>query len=165
VNQVFLVGFDYRTGGLWAYVEAESPEAIKGKYPELEIFRRPPDWMSPDEAEQVRKTQTYNLVDEPRSFLALLLAERERKKRRTATKIGPLTERWGGSIQNVLEAYCAAWDNFHGKGPRVRRRALLAVAEPSILRWLLLDRAEPPDDLRFQEWRDQMRLLRRPWSR
>ena len=121
--------------------------------------------MSPDEAEQIRKTQTYNLVDEPRSFLALLLAERERKKRRTATKIGPLTERWGGSIQNVLEAYCAAWDNFHGKGPRVRRRALLAVAEPSILRWLLLDRAEPPDDLRFQEWRDQMRLLRRPWSR
>jgi hypothetical protein len=79
MRQTFLVAFDYGMGGLWAYVEAESAEEIRAKFPELKIVRRPPDWMTPEDAEQIRRTDTYNLDEEPRGLLAVILNERQQR--------------------------------------------------------------------------------------
>jgi hypothetical protein len=76
VSESFLVVFDYGQGGLWAYVRADSADAITRKYPELQVFRRPPDWMAPDLQEKLRATQTYELNEEPRGLLARILKDR-----------------------------------------------------------------------------------------
>ena len=70
MKQRFLVVFDYGQGGLWAYVWADSAEAIGERFPELEGFRRAPDWMTPEVQEQLR---TYDLDDDPRGLLAEIL--------------------------------------------------------------------------------------------
>jgi len=76
------VAFDYGQGGVWAYVQAESAGAIKEKVPELRVLKRPPDWMTPDHQAALRKTDMYDLDEEPRGLLARILKEREEARRR-----------------------------------------------------------------------------------
>lgn len=78
MKQNFLVVLDYGQGGLWAYVQADSADAITRKYPELEVFRRPPDWMTPEVQEELRKKQSYDLDEEARGLLLRILKERAR---------------------------------------------------------------------------------------
>jgi hypothetical protein len=77
----FLVAFDYEKSGLWAYVEADSAQAIADLYPELEVFRHPPDWMTPARQDEIRRRSTYRLDEAPRGLLAMILREREKSQR------------------------------------------------------------------------------------
>jgi len=76
MKKSFLVALDYGQGGLWAYVQADSAEAIKRRFPELEVFRRAPDWMTPAVQEELRKSQSYDLDEEPRGLLERILRAR-----------------------------------------------------------------------------------------
>ena len=40
----YLVCYDYGQGGVWFYVEAESPTALSLTYPDLLVFPDPPPW-------------------------------------------------------------------------------------------------------------------------
>ncbi len=46
LRQSFLVVYDYGQGGVWAFVLAESKERLKLMFPELQVFDRPPSWMT-----------------------------------------------------------------------------------------------------------------------
>lgn len=67
VKQRFLVVYDYGSGGVWAYVDAESSEEIEREFPELTVVSQPPDWMSADEQADIAEHATYDL-HEDRSF-------------------------------------------------------------------------------------------------
>jgi hypothetical protein len=46
----FLSCYDYGQGGIWLYIEAETPEQIRQKYPSLIVFEIPPPFWN-DELE------------------------------------------------------------------------------------------------------------------
>jgi hypothetical protein len=52
--QKYLVCYDYGTGGVWLYIEAESPSQIEATYRDLKVFEAPPAWLTPDEDAQIR---------------------------------------------------------------------------------------------------------------
>jgi hypothetical protein len=67
VKQRFLVVYDYGSGGVWAYVDAESSEEIEREFPELRVFEESPEWMSADEQAEIAEHATYDLYKD-RSF-------------------------------------------------------------------------------------------------
>ena len=40
----FLTCYDYGTGGVWLYVEAESATKLAERYPALTVYQIPPSW-------------------------------------------------------------------------------------------------------------------------
>lgn len=51
---IFLACYDYGTGGVWLYVEAESEEDIGRRYPALTIVPEPPPWWSEEDEREMR---------------------------------------------------------------------------------------------------------------
>ena len=49
----FLVLYDYKQGGLWAHLIAESKAQIRARHPELVVMEEPPPWMSAEETRQL----------------------------------------------------------------------------------------------------------------
>jgi hypothetical protein len=72
----FLVGYDYGTGGVWAYLLADSPDEIAQRYPELQVISERPSWMSDDEERGIRERMTIDIDDEANEFLAALRSSR-----------------------------------------------------------------------------------------
>jgi hypothetical protein len=50
----YLVCYDYGAGGVWLYVEAESPSEITATYRDLKVFETPPSWMTPEAERSIR---------------------------------------------------------------------------------------------------------------
>jgi len=50
----FLTSYDYAQGGIWLYIDADSPTQITETYRDLTVYRVPPPWWtaSMDEAAQ-----------------------------------------------------------------------------------------------------------------
>jgi hypothetical protein len=76
MKTTFLVVYDYGQGGLWAFIRAESADAIRQAYPELEVLKSTPDWMSPEIKSEIEASNTYDLDDPPKGLLASLVRER-----------------------------------------------------------------------------------------
>lgn len=69
---------DYGQGGVWIAIQATSGEAIKRKYPELDVFDEPPPFLTSDVIERTRLNRTYDVDDEPTGYLATIVADRQR---------------------------------------------------------------------------------------
>lgn len=44
----YLACYDYGQGGIWIYIEAESPSQISEAYRDLIVFETPPTWWTPE---------------------------------------------------------------------------------------------------------------------
>lgn len=64
VKQAFLVVYDYGSGGVWAYVRADSAEEIEHEFPELKVVFELPTWMSEDERRTIAEQATHDLRDD-----------------------------------------------------------------------------------------------------
>ena len=65
----FLSCYDYGTGGLWWWIEAESADAIHAEFRDLTVFDKPPAWW--DERGGPEPNH-YRLGDRPDVALAQL---------------------------------------------------------------------------------------------
>ena len=70
--QRYLVLHDYGQGGLWAFVNAESPQEIEAAFRDLRVVTDTPAWLTPEEQEKLR---TYD-INEPAGWLAMLARTR-----------------------------------------------------------------------------------------
>jgi hypothetical protein len=69
---------DYGQGGVWLVIRAESADAIKAKYPELDVFDEPPTFLTSQAVERARAKRCHDLEDEPTGYLADIVADRRR---------------------------------------------------------------------------------------
>jgi hypothetical protein len=76
VKQSFLVLHDYGQGGVWAYLLADSVEAIHRRFPQLRVYEQPPEWMDAGEVDSLKKTMTIDM-DADHPFLVALAKERD----------------------------------------------------------------------------------------
>jgi hypothetical protein len=76
MKRLYLVLYDYGTGGVWSYLRAESPEQIRAKFRDLTVYDRPPAWMSEVEQRDIEARSTYDVdsaeKDDPEFFGWLL---------------------------------------------------------------------------------------------
>jgi hypothetical protein len=75
----FLVAYDYGTGGLWAFAEAQSENEIISMFPELTVVRPRPEWMNDQEEAKIRCARSF-VVDDPRTYPDWLRAVIEDRK-------------------------------------------------------------------------------------
>jgi hypothetical protein len=68
-KHLYLVGYSYGMGGLWDPVLARSEDEILGRYPEVRVFSRPPEWMSDEYFETELHRSTPIDIDAPPSGL------------------------------------------------------------------------------------------------
>jgi hypothetical protein len=54
VKRSFLACYDYGQGGVWLYIQADSPDEIRRNYPKLTVFEAPPPFWT-DELEALAK--------------------------------------------------------------------------------------------------------------
>jgi hypothetical protein len=50
----FLACYEYGTGGVWLYVEAETASQVVERYPALTVFDQAPPWWTPDQEQASR---------------------------------------------------------------------------------------------------------------
>jgi hypothetical protein len=50
----YAVVCDHGQGGLWAIIEAESAEKIRGRFPQIEVFDAPPPTLSAEAVARIR---------------------------------------------------------------------------------------------------------------
>ena len=77
-KKLFLVAYDYGTGGLWGAMLARSEDEIHAKYPELGITRERPQWMSDERYEQICQEELHDIDGAPWGILNAVLADRHR---------------------------------------------------------------------------------------
>jgi len=71
MRRAYLTCWDYGMGGIWHYILAESPDAIRAKYPGLIVFEDPPAWWA---ERPLLDLETVDVDDEPTPFLRTILA-------------------------------------------------------------------------------------------
>jgi hypothetical protein len=76
MSSEFLVVYDYDTGGVWAFVLAESEEQIQELMPELRVVSRRPAWLNDEEERLIRERMTVEITDFDHPFLAALIRGR-----------------------------------------------------------------------------------------
>ncbi len=59
--QAHLVAYEYGAGAAWGYVLADSVEDIKYALPEVDVYMRPPAWMSTEDIHRLREHVTVEL--------------------------------------------------------------------------------------------------------
>jgi hypothetical protein len=72
MRREFLVVYDYGVGGVWGYLNAESPEQIAGRYPELTVVDVRPAWLEDEEERRIREFMSVDIDDSSNEFLATL---------------------------------------------------------------------------------------------
>ncbi|MBO0806843.1 MAG: hypothetical protein J2P32_00875 [Actinobacteria bacterium] len=77
-KQLFLVAYDYGSGGLWGVILARSEDEIRREYPELTIVHERPRWMSEDEYARICDEEMHDIDGAPWGILNVVLADRER---------------------------------------------------------------------------------------
>lgn len=80
MRKEFLVLYDYRTGGAWAYLLADSEDQINTHFPELQIVTERPAWLTKEEERHLRKRMTIDIDDTDNLFLAALIRRHEREE-------------------------------------------------------------------------------------
>jgi len=67
--------YDYGMGGIWAVILASSKGDIVEKYPVLQVFDIPPDWMSTVEYNKIAATSSFDIDDDPPDWLRTAMME------------------------------------------------------------------------------------------
>jgi hypothetical protein len=67
MKRLLLVAYDYGQGAVWAYVLAESRDAIAQGFPELQVVDEPPSWMTDDHRRRLEARMED--IDQPGSGL------------------------------------------------------------------------------------------------
>lgn len=75
---LFLIAYDYSTGGLWGAMRARSEAEILARYPELAVVHDRPRWMSEEHLRRIFEERVYDVDGPPWGLLNALLADRER---------------------------------------------------------------------------------------
>lgn len=75
-KHLYLVAYDYGTGGLWGVMRARSKAEIAGVYPELAIVGDRPQWMSQEHYARICEHE-YDIDRAPWGMLNAVLADRE----------------------------------------------------------------------------------------
>ena len=73
----FLVACDYGQGATWLLIDAESPDVIESRFPELTVVLDRPAWMTEERMRNLEETACYDLGAPLSGFLEVLVAERE----------------------------------------------------------------------------------------
>jgi hypothetical protein len=63
----FLVVYDYGMGGVWAFATARSEAEIEEVFPELTIIGERPEWMTPEEEQNIRAVSSF-VVSGPMTY-------------------------------------------------------------------------------------------------
>ncbi len=79
MRKEFLVLYDYRKGGVWAYLMAESADQIEQMFPELKVVTDHPAWLTEDEERKLRARMTIDIDDIHNLFLASLIDSRRQE--------------------------------------------------------------------------------------
>jgi hypothetical protein len=61
MRQAFLTLHDYGTGGLWAYMRADSPEQIRARFRDLEVLAEAPAFMDEEQLKQIEADGVYDV--------------------------------------------------------------------------------------------------------
>jgi hypothetical protein len=75
----FLIAYNYGMGAAWGVIAARSEEEIIRRYPELEVCRTQPEWMTGDLYDRIVDVNSYDIDYEPHGWLAQL-AHKNREK-------------------------------------------------------------------------------------
>jgi len=78
VKRMFLVSYDYGSGGLWGAMMARSEEEIRERYPELTVVTERPKWMNEDRYQQIYDKETHDIDGAPWGILNALVADRSK---------------------------------------------------------------------------------------
>ena len=70
-KKLFLVDYDYGTGGVWGVMLARSADEITERYPFLTVSTVRPFWMTDDEYARISK-HIYDVDDPPAGWLTTL---------------------------------------------------------------------------------------------
>ena len=75
----FLVVYEYGTGGVWGFVEAQSDAEIVSTIPQLSVVDKRPPWLTAHEEEAIRSRNSFVLNDPAsyREWVRALIEERE----------------------------------------------------------------------------------------
>lgn len=76
IPQPFLVLYEYGQGGVWAFLSARSRSEIERKFPQLQVFDDPPDWMSGSDLARIREQMSFDIDDQDSGFLASIVGSR-----------------------------------------------------------------------------------------
>jgi hypothetical protein len=74
-KSLFLVVYDYGTGGVWRVFRARSPNEIVARYPRLQVVSTQPPWMS-DESYSKEVDKAYDIDQPPDEWLRSMQYER-----------------------------------------------------------------------------------------
>lgn len=61
--KTYLAAYDYGQGGVWAFLRAESREAIESRYTDVVVVDAPPGWMTAEFVTHLRETMTFDVGD------------------------------------------------------------------------------------------------------
>jgi hypothetical protein len=78
---LFLVCWDYGTGGVWGLIRARSEQEIVRLYPELEVVQERPSWMDDSRWEHLAELE-YDIDGAPSGLLNSVLETRIRDEQR-----------------------------------------------------------------------------------
>jgi hypothetical protein len=75
MKKSFLAVYDYGTGGVWAVINAQSPEEIVQKYPQLKVEEERPGWMTDDDYKAIAAGLTLDIDDPPTGWLLTMVTQ------------------------------------------------------------------------------------------
>jgi hypothetical protein len=78
-KRLFLVAYDYGSGGLWGAMMARSEDEIRREYPELAIVQHRPRWMTDERYDQICNEELHDVDGAPWGILNALLVDRGRR--------------------------------------------------------------------------------------
>jgi len=80
MKREFLVLYDYGTGGIWAFLLADTEHQVRTRFPELRIVTERPSWLTEEEERLLRERLTVDIDDLAHPFLKSLIRGRERNR-------------------------------------------------------------------------------------
>jgi hypothetical protein len=72
-KNTFLAVYDYGQGGVWVLIDAESPEKIESRFPDLKVVKDRPHWMSDEIMNGIERSRHFD-IDAPVDWLLNLRA-------------------------------------------------------------------------------------------
>ena len=61
MRRAFLTLYDYGTGGVWAYIRADSADDIMAKFRDVTVYDNPPDWMTEAQRSSIEARGAYEV--------------------------------------------------------------------------------------------------------
>lgn len=78
MKRMFLVAYDYGSGGLWGAMMARSEDEIHKVYPELTVVQERPKWMTEERYRRLCDQEMHDIDGAPWGILNAVVADREK---------------------------------------------------------------------------------------